>query len=303
MSISTYHRRSPHQVIDNNKSELFRTHSLFLQHFEVLEANNSPKLLNEIYTLRYQVYCLENPFEDASCFDDQKEKDIFDERSLHVLIRHRGTGEAIATVRLVLPDSSNPQGRLPLETYCGSLLNTTSKRSRGSASPSPAEISRFAISKSAKQRIMDIPPIDLGRIGKSTGNYTHWSRLLHSHLTLELVAAALQLSHDHGITHWYSLATPALMRVLKHFGLQITPICSALEHRGKRYPCLDDLKTLLAGVYQQYPDAWAILTNNCALWPDSGRSAQENKDRYIAPQSTIISRQMPQQRFAAESLH
>jgi N-acyl amino acid synthase of PEP-CTERM/exosortase system len=224
---------------------------------------------------------------------------------LHILIRHRGTGEAIATVRLVLPNPSNPHGQLPLETYCGPLLNATPKHLRNSAAHLPAEISRFAISKSAKQRIMDIPPIDLGRIGKSTGNYTYWSRLLHSHLTLELVAAALQLSHNHGITHWYSLATPVLMKSLKRFGLYITPTCHPIEHRGKRYPCLDKLETLLAGVYQEHPDAWTILTNNCTLWPESAHSTQKKdryKDKYIALQPTMIPRQVPRWKFATESL-
>lgn len=301
MSISSYHPIIPQTDDNNNKSELLHTHNLFLQHFEILEANNSPKLLNEAYSLRYQVYCLENPFEDASYFYDQKEKDTFDEHSLHILIRHRGTGEAIATVRLVLPDPLNPQSQLPLEACCGPLLdNATAEHRRSSTAYSPAEISRFAISKNAKQRIMDIPPIDLGRVGKSTGNYTHWSRLLHSHLTLELVAAALQLSHNYGITHWYSLATSALIKSLKRFGLYITPACPAIEHRGKRYPCLDNLQTLLARVYQEHPDAWTILTNNCTLWPESARSAQKNKDRHIAPQPTLIPRRIPQWRFAAE---
>ncbi|MGR6034120.1 MAG: PEP-CTERM/exosortase system-associated acyltransferase [Candidatus Nitrosoglobus sp.] len=281
MPISTYHQRGLQQAA-NNKSELSRTHSLFLQHFEVLEANNSPNLLNEIYALRYQVYCLENPFEDATYFNDQKEKDIFDEHSLHILIRHRGTGEAIATVRLVLPNPSNPRGQLPLEAYCGSLRNTTLKHLRNSAAYSPAEISRFAISKSAKQRIMNIPPIELGRIGKSTGNYTHWSRLLHSHLTLELLTAAMKLSYDYGLTHWYSLATPALIKILNRFAFQLTPIHPAIEHRGKRYPCLDNLEALLAYTYQECPDAWAILTNNGTLWSDSACSGQKNKNKYIA---------------------
>ncbi|ADJ28652.1 PEP-CTERM/exosortase system-associated acyltransferase [Nitrosococcus watsonii] len=284
----------------NNNSELLLTHNLFSQYFEVIEAN-SASLLNEVFALRYQVYCLENSFEKASCFLNKKEKDIFDDHSLHVLIRHRATGEAVATVRLVLPNSSNPGNQLPIETCCTSLMTATQADVNSSSTHLPAEISRFAVSKNARQRIIDIPPIEAGRLGRIKGGHSHWTRLLYSHLTLELVAAAIQLSHKHGITHWYSLATSALIRALKRFGLQITPFSPPIEHRGKRYPCLDDLKTLLAGVYQEYPDAWNILTSEGIFWPESGCKPSENKNRYSVPHTAIAPWQMPPLELAADA--
>lgn len=284
----------------NNNSELLLTHNLFSQYFEVIEAN-SANLLKEVFALRYQVYCLENSFEEASCFFDKKEKDIFDDHSLHVLIRHRATGEAIATVRLVLPNSSNSGNQLPIEACCASLPTATQADKNSFPTHLPAEISRFAVSKNARQRIIDIPPIEAERLGKIKGGHSHWTRLLYSHLTLELVAAAIQLSHKHGITHWYSLATSALIRALKRFGLQITPFSSPVEHRGKRYPCLDSLKTLLTGVYHEHSDAWNILTSEGTFWPESGCKLPKNKNRYLTPRAAIAPWRMSPLELAADS--
>ncbi|BAW80607.1 hypothetical conserved protein [Candidatus Nitrosoglobus terrae] len=283
MHISTYHPRSFQQTANSNL-ELSRIHRFFLQHFEVLEANSSPHLLNEVYTLRYQVYCLENPFEEANRVYRQKERDIFDEHALHILIRHRNTGESIATARLVLPNPSNSRYQLPLELHCTTLRKAALKHLRNSTVYSPAEISRLAISKNAKQQIIDTLPKLIGHIRKLTDNQTYWSRLLHSHLTLELLAAAMKLSYKHGITHWYSLATPALIRVLNRFAFQLTPIHPVIEHRGKRYPCLNNLKILLAHTYQECSEAWNILTSNGALWPDSIHNVlSESEEHGIKP--------------------
>lgn len=264
------HCPSTYQSDLNAESELLFIHEIFQQHFEILEVN-SPELLEQALALRYQVYCLENSFEEASCFPNKKEMDRYDQHSFHVLIRYGSTGEAIATVRLVRPNYSNHENGFPMEAYCNTPFANASEEARIPSRYSPAEISRFAVSKSARQHIMDMASTTdaLSLSGKYDSSY--WSRLLYSHLTLELVAAAMRVSDRHGITHWCSLASPALFRTLKRFGIHLTPTGPTIEHRGKRFPCVDSIETLLSRAYQAQPDAWRVLTNDGAIWPTSGR--------------------------------
>src|SRR5437588_3429764 len=72
------------------------------EYFDIVRAN-SPALLDEAYRLRYQVYCLEHPFENAAEHSDGRERDEDDDRSVHSLLVHRQTGVFAGTVRAILP--------------------------------------------------------------------------------------------------------------------------------------------------------------------------------------------------------
>src|SRR5689334_16507922 len=73
------------------------------QHFDVIRAA-TPELVREAYRLRYQVYCVENPFEDPEQHVGAYESDDEDDRSIHTLLLHRRTGEIAGTTRVILPD-------------------------------------------------------------------------------------------------------------------------------------------------------------------------------------------------------
>ncbi|WP_244859957.1 PEP-CTERM/exosortase system-associated acyltransferase [Nitrosococcus oceani] len=256
-------------------SELLCIHELFQQHFKVFEflPRESPKLFEQTLALRYQVYCLENSFENASDFPSKMEMDQYDEYSVHTLICHRDTGEAVATVRLVQPNSSGYQHGFPMEPHCNASLTALPGESRPSSHHLPAEISRFAISKNVRQRVMKMAStMQAGHTEKGKPNHISWDRLLYSQFTLELFAAAIRLSDKYGITHWYSLASPALLRTLRRFGIRLTSVGPAIDHRGMRLPCIDNLETLLRRVYQTQPDAWNILTNHGTIWRESKRN-------------------------------
>ncbi|ADE16307.1 conserved hypothetical protein [Nitrosococcus halophilus Nc 4] len=283
---------SANQSKFDDVSESLRVHELFQKYFEVLEADTT-KLIEQAFNLRYQVYCLENPFENASCFPNKMEMDHYDQYSIHALIRHRDTGEAVGTVRLVRPNSSGHRHGFPMEPCCSTLLTNIPREMQISSHHSPAEISRFAISKNIRQRVMKMASATkAGHSEEEKSNNSRLDRLLYSHLTLELVAAAMHLSDKHGITHWYSLASPALFRILRRFAIRLTPIGSAIEHRGIRLPCIDNLETLLRRVYKNQPDAWNILTNHGTIWPESKRNYIEESTKVtrkftIVPQSQI----------------
>ena len=79
----------------------------FDRYFDVVEAN-TPALINEAQALRYQVYCLERSFEDGERFIDGRERDEFDDHSVHSVVRCRSSQQFVGVVRLVL---TNPARR------------------------------------------------------------------------------------------------------------------------------------------------------------------------------------------------
>src|SRR6516164_6190321 len=84
------------------------------RHFDVIRAAN-PQLVREAYRLRYQVYCVENPFEDPEQHISACESDDEDDRSIHTLLLHRRTGEIAGTTRVILPNQRRSRP-LPIAT-------------------------------------------------------------------------------------------------------------------------------------------------------------------------------------------
>ncbi len=87
----------------------------FRSYFDLLMAN-SRELKNECYYLRWQVYCQELGYENPYRHDDLREVDESDEQAVHTLLRHRKTGIAAGTARLVLADAEEPAKPFPIET-------------------------------------------------------------------------------------------------------------------------------------------------------------------------------------------
>ncbi len=53
--------------------------------------------------VRYRVFCLEKGFEDATEFPDGRERDPWDDVSIHFAVREKATGNWVAATRVILP--------------------------------------------------------------------------------------------------------------------------------------------------------------------------------------------------------
>ena len=126
-----------------------RLYDLYNQYFKTIRAD-SPELLEEVYRLRYQVYCVEHEFEKPEDFPEGLERDVFDSNSVHSLLIHKPSQMIAGSVRLVLPDNRNPFGCLPIDEVCSEpILQGTELIPRQST----GEVSRFAILKNFRRRI------------------------------------------------------------------------------------------------------------------------------------------------------
>ena len=111
--------------------------------FQLVLAN-TPDLLQEVYRVRYQVYCIENQFEDQN--PHGLERDEFDDHSVHSLLVDAASHRSVGTVRLVMPRSES--GLLPFHRVCEGAGRFNSDLLPYKTT---AECSRFAISKTFRR--------------------------------------------------------------------------------------------------------------------------------------------------------
>ena len=243
------------------KSDLI---AAFNEFFELVHADTD-ELRKQVYLLRYQVYVLETGFEskaDCHCVNIPNngqecwEEDEFDLRSDHYLVRHRRTEVYAATVRLILPDPQTLQASYPIELHCQleRPAQDTDIRAR------LGEISRFAVSKLFKRRIGETNT--LAGVAENVDMYFEGNeRRMLPHISLGLFAAVMRMAHDHGITYCYAVMEPALLRLLRRFGVIFNRIGPDVDYHGLRVPCLGTMDEALPNIHKVCPQVWDLITN------------------------------------------
>ena len=247
----------------------------FHRYFDVIEAN-TPSLVDEAHVLRYQVFCLERSFEDGKRFVDGRERDEFDEHSVHSIVRCRGSKKSVGVVRLVLPNPDNPSSPFPMEKHGGLAISGSSTLEAKIPRSSLAEISRFSVSKDFKRRIAESNNAcgisDVADYEDDTVHDAVHRRLL-PHVTIGLFAGIVQMSAAQGITHWYSFMEPTLIRLLTRFGIYFEPVGPPVQFNGERQPTLAAVDEVLSSIHRERRDVWEIITDSGRVWPLNPRKS------------------------------
>ncbi len=252
----------------NPPSEVYRA---FHDYFEVIPADTS-ELLDEVFALRYQVYCVEHPFENPREHPDGREWDEYDARAVHALIRHRRTGCCAAAVRLILPDPCYPETVFPLERVCAnSLYEEANPWVSNLDRLKSAEISRLAVSKTFRRRLGEAETVSgvSSQAVYSDAQGPDSRRRGFPHITLGLFAAIVRMSVDQGISHWLAVMEPTLLRLLQRFGIYFPPIGPLVEYHGLRQPTVAAAAAVVDGILRKRPDIWEIVTDRGRFVPRS----------------------------------
>lgn len=215
----------------------------------------------EAHGLRYQVYCLEKKFEDPAANPLGLELDAFDSRSVHCLLRHRDTGIAVGTARLIRPNPWRPGASWPIQQVC-----RDSRLFDEGVLPiaSTAEVSRFCLSADARARVQ------LARGASFDGEQAEQSEsLLAPYTILGIIRGLLMLSRRHDITHWTLVVEPALLRLLGRMGLHFTNLGPVVEYHGRRQPCFANIAELLDRMSAERHDLWNIVTGCGRFAPEA----------------------------------
>jgi N-acyl amino acid synthase of PEP-CTERM/exosortase system len=191
--------------------------SCYREHFEVVRAE-TPTLVDEAYRLRHQVYCIENSYEDRNQHKDGRERDSYDDTSVHALLVHKRTGAVAGTVRVILPGADAQGPPLPIhivvDPHHGELL-------RRLPHSHVAEISRLAISKEFRCRCTEAE-----------------DRRMLRYITFGLIRGALEICREHDIHYICAVMERALIRLLGRLGLVFEHVGGVIEYHGARQPCV-----------------------------------------------------------------
>lgn len=232
------------QTGDGAQSDILARYN---SHFRTQPAA-SPALVRLAQAIRFQVYCLERKFENASEHDGRLERDSFDDRAVHCLLFHRPTGEPIGTTRLI------PLSDMDVLQPIRQLLHTNGLRGRDHFPlATTGEVSRFAISNQFRRRHTDNGSIKLDRECRSNLP------------CLGLVQELLRQSVELGLTHWAAVMEPKLLRMLALMGIHFTPVGPLVDHHGLRQPSFCYLPEMLERLRRERPDHWTVVTDGGAL--------------------------------------
>jgi N-acyl amino acid synthase of PEP-CTERM/exosortase system len=184
------------------------------------------------YRIRHEVYCEELGYEAAR--DDGMERDRYDARALHCVLRSVRNDEYVGCVRLVLADPHDATANLPFETYCGASLDRRLADPDALPRTTIAEVSRLAVVGRYRRRSgeRNLP------VALTERDFGTPDRPRFPYLAVGLYLAMLAQARRHGIETLFMLTEQRLARQLTRLGVHLTPIGPAIEHRGWRFPSM-----------------------------------------------------------------
>lgn len=202
----------------------------------------TPALLERVYRLRYEVYCVAREFENPAHQIAGFEQDKYDDYALHSLLIDRATTCDLGSVRLILPNE-----KVSLPAYA---VSDAARKAAGKLFPkdTTAEASRFLRAPDHIVRNHRHPAFE----------------------TLALMAAIVKMSAEQHITHTLALVTSPMLRLLNRFGLAFAPLGEPVEFHGLRHAAILDLTTDLDVVAVERPDVWRIITAGGQYFRSSG---------------------------------
>lgn len=210
--------------------------------------------LENLFRLRYAIYCEECNFLAAADYPDGLEIDEFDERSVQFSAVNEGE-EVVGTSRLVLAGSDAAD--FPLMSHCPPEAGFDIPPAAQSA-----EVSRLAVNRNYRRRKGDtLFGVNEDEIKREPGERDEDSGERRSNaplLVLGLYREMYCYSRANGIRYWYAAMEGSLARVLKFFGFKFVPIGPQHDYYGPVRPYLGDLDVLEADLKASNPDllAW-----------------------------------------------
>lgn len=195
------------------------------------EVALTPKLREEVFKIRHNVYCEELAFEEIK--KERQETDEFDQRSMFSMIKHKPSDNYTSCVRIV--KSTNDNELLPIEKYCMSAITDDKYHPRNFAREEICEISRLAVKAEFRRRKTDqYKGSSTGVISETT--YSETELRCFPFIAVGLYMAAATMAIDTGVKHGYVMMEPRLARSMKFVGIKFHQLGEAIDYHGLRAP-------------------------------------------------------------------
>ena len=169
------------------------------------------------FNLRYQIYCIEKGFEEAKQFPDELEKDEYDDRAVHFLIKHKADQQWVGTFRLIIDKFHD----LPISQH--------------------AQIDPFHRVEAQKT------VVEFSRLGILRPFQKHSQKIANDSddpdlcIVFNAISAGIEYSRKCGTHKIYFLCRPSLSRIIGKMGIRCPQIGDKTLYRGIRYPYKFDL--------------------------------------------------------------
>ncbi len=224
-----------------------------------LSLANSPGQLDDVFRIRYRVYCEEFGYEDPENHPHGLESDEFDAFSRHTLVTHAASGVPAGCARLVLADEER---ELPMERFCGAAIDDDLLRAFDGCRETICEFSRLGVDGAFRRKTGE----RVSRFGEIRG--IDWSRLerhkFSSQLAISTILSGLALSEVLERTHCFAMMEPFLPRLLRRSGLVVHKAGDEIDYHGLRRPYYWETCEMVSGLveelqefYQHIRDAFA----------------------------------------------
>ena len=205
--------------------------------FEFKKISHDDPLINEIYKLRYKVYCDEWGFEKPEDHPRGIEKDAFDAHSVHFAAIRKDTQQLVGTSRIILHSKSG----FPIEEHC--RINDDILKSN---KVHWGEISRLAVSKEFRRRAAD------DSIHKNEDPLIHdvnspfkEKRKNENQIVINLYRCIYRESLERGLTHLYAVMAKGLFLLLYRIGINFIQVGPGIEYHGIRTPYIGCIQEML----------------------------------------------------------
>jgi N-acyl amino acid synthase of PEP-CTERM/exosortase system len=236
----------------------------FKKHFDVAPAV-TPELQSEAYHIRHRVYCEELAFEPVR--PDRCERDAYDARAEHVLVRSLKYGRFVACARLVRVDPSDAASELPMERTCAETIDRKRMDPAALDRRRIGEISRLAVVSEFRRRngekhtAIAVSEADFGVVDLPRFPY----------IQVALYLGTIALAKRLGIETLFVLTEPRLSSHFAKLGVRIETIGGPVEHRGARVPSMMTVASIESNLPRSVRPLYDLICSE--IWTGAERGS------------------------------
>lgn len=205
--------------------------------FEFKKLSHNDPLLEEVYKLRYKVYCDEWGFERPEDHPGGIEQDEFDAHSVHFAAIRKEDQKLVGTTRIILQSELG----FPIEEHC--CINEDILKSDKALW---GEISRLAVSKEFRKRTGDdsIYKHEDPQFININSPFQE-KRKNENQIVIGLYKCIYRESMERGLTHLYAVMAKGLFLLLSRIGLNFIQAGPGVEYHGIRTPYIGCIQKML----------------------------------------------------------
>jgi N-acyl amino acid synthase of PEP-CTERM/exosortase system len=224
----------------------------FQRYFSIEQAA-TPAQLEQVFRVRYRVYCEEFQYEPPEACPNQMETDEFDANARHCLIVHKASGQPAGCARLVLADE---QQLMPMEKFCSHAIDEKIIRAFDGRRDTICELSRLGVDGAFRRR----PGERESRFGEIAAlDCSTREERTFPLVALATILSALAMSELIGRPHCFAMMEPFLPRLLRRSGLIPNPAGEETEYHGARSPYYWDTRVGVSNLVDDFKDFYAAI--------------------------------------------